>query len=82
MAESGKTGFGMAESEKGRDIQGRLLSLDLFRGATMFLLVAESTRLYSELGRRPGRSGRGRWGPDRQWYLCYWLFKRRIFIRI
>jgi predicted acyltransferase len=29
--------------------QGRLISLDFFRGLTMFLLVAESTRIYSYL---------------------------------
>jgi predicted acyltransferase len=41
----------MTKSDDRREAPGRLLSLDLFRGATMFLLVAESTRLYSELRR-------------------------------
>jgi predicted acyltransferase len=30
-------------------LPGRLLSLDFFRGLTMFLLIAESTRLFSQL---------------------------------
>lgn len=37
-----------SQSHKEKKLEkGRLLSLDLFRGVTMFLLVAESTRLYS-----------------------------------
>jgi len=31
-------------------VEGRLASLDFFRGLTMFLLVGEATRLYSQLG--------------------------------
>ncbi len=41
----------MTELDDSQRGQKRLLSLDLFRGVTMFLLVAESTRLYSELRR-------------------------------
>jgi len=36
-------------SATGRTIQGRLLSLDFFRGFTMFLLIGESTLLYEHL---------------------------------
>ena len=38
-----------ATSDASQAVPQRLLSLDLFRGVTMFLLVAESTRLYSAL---------------------------------
>ena len=64
----------------------RLLSLDLFRGLAMFLLVAEGTRVYSAL------SGLGAESSilgkivmqfhHHEWYLCYWLYKKRIFIKI
>lgn len=33
-----------------QQVQGRILSLDFFRGLTMFLLVAETTGLYNVLG--------------------------------
>jgi predicted acyltransferase len=41
----------MTELDNSGEEPKRLLSLDLFRGVTMFPLVAESTRLYSELNR-------------------------------
>jgi predicted acyltransferase len=39
-------------------IQGRLTSLDFFRGFTMFMLIGEATRLYSTLG---GSAFQGSW---------------------
>jgi predicted acyltransferase len=38
-------------------LQGRLISLDFFRGFTMFMLIGEATRLYSTLG-SPALEGR------------------------
>ena len=40
----------MTSNETNTTLPGRLLSLDFFRGFTMFLLIAESTELLSLIG--------------------------------
>ena len=41
--------------------KGRLLSLDLFRGMTMFLLIAEAAHVYHNLGDLAGDTGLDAW---------------------
>lgn len=70
--------------------QGRLFSLDFFRGLTIFLLIAEFTGLFNLLT-DPVLGGAGELSSGMigslivlfgLWYLCYWLYKRKTFIKI
>jgi len=77
----------------------RLLSLDFFRGLTMFFLIAAFAHLFPYfvdkrfegtiiffIGQQPTQSGVS-WPASGGWTfwalaLSYWLFRRKIFIRI
>jgi hypothetical protein len=66
------------------------LSLDVFRGLTMFLLIGESAHLCERL-RDPSLAGtlRHAIGTPLEhhpwavlWSSCFWLCRRRILIRV
>jgi predicted acyltransferase len=65
--------------------EGRLKSLDFFRGFTMFLLIIAkpfTMGLFSWTGELGAKIITSLAVLGLLWLICYWLYKRRIFIKI
>ncbi len=74
----------VAENAASAPGAGRVLSVDFFRGLTMFLLIGESTLLYEHLRdeRLAGAvlTSLAAWAM--LWSLCWWLYKNKVLIKI